>query len=61
LDRRNCSVFERRRHESTHGYHPVAGDSADLAGTRLFSDMLVLGAEVPDVIKAHQHVQGRWI
>jgi hypothetical protein len=47
--------------ESTHGYHPVAGDSADLAGTRLFSDMLVLGAEVPDVIKAHQHVQGRWI
>lgn len=35
--------------ESTHGYHPIVGDAAALAGTRLFSDMLVLGAGIPDV------------
>lgn len=35
--------------EATPGYHPVVGDAVDLAGTRLFSDMLVLGNGVPDV------------
>ncbi|WP_344133758.1 DEAD/DEAH box helicase [Pedococcus bigeumensis] len=35
--------------ESTHGYHPIAGDAADLARTKLFSEMLVLGTVVPDV------------
>jgi len=35
--------------EATPGYHPGAGDAADRAGTRLFSDMLVLGNDVPDV------------
>lgn len=34
---------------STHGYHPLVGDAAELLGMRLFSDMLVLGPGVPDV------------
>src|SRR4051812_43226459 len=34
---------------TTHGYHPLVGDAAELLSMRLFSDVLVLGPGVPDV------------
>lgn len=42
---------------SSHGYHPVVGEIAELVGTGLFSDLLILGAGVPEIHGLVQHMR----